>query len=127
MIKIDWNDAPDWARYFAFDEDGQCGWYENEPRSLSRSWVCDGKQTKAYISDWRDSVEERPRADKNVSEVESLQKRVQELEKENGRMRTALRYIKETISVECNCYEERQNDYFEPCAYHVALEGLGEK
>lgn len=30
-MKPDWKDAPDWAMWLAQDDDGEWGWFANEP------------------------------------------------------------------------------------------------
>lgn len=31
-MKIDWDEAPEWANYVARDADGEWYWYENKPK-----------------------------------------------------------------------------------------------
>jgi len=66
-MKIDWNEAPEWANYWAMDENGHSYWYECQPY-ISMTWedmwdahgvtsLCD----EGYISDnWRASLQVRP-------------------------------------------------------------------
>ncbi len=60
-MKPDWKDAPSWARYLAMDYDGTWYFYENIPEDGSIAWLITcGKDRCAGISNWRDTLEERP-------------------------------------------------------------------
>jgi len=61
----DWNNAPEWAYYHAFDEDGEEYWYENKPIDLVLSWETRGGEWDIVKEltprkDWRDTLSKRP-------------------------------------------------------------------
>lgn len=64
--KIDWTDAPYWARYWAMDDDGDAFWYENKPILRSNWWFTpEGTEAKAPMfgwpsESWRISLFSRP-------------------------------------------------------------------
>ena len=65
MNKPEWRNAPDWAEWMAQDEDGQWGWYENEPPLGSWSWIWEGGEWAdcnfdGRSDDWTASLEPRP-------------------------------------------------------------------
>lgn len=62
-MKPSWDDAPEWAQWLAVDSDGYWYWYEKKPESETEDcmWVDDGgKVERAFLEDWRLSLEERP-------------------------------------------------------------------
>lgn len=60
-MKLNWDDAPEWARFLAMDEDGEWYWYENEPIIGLTGWARkDGKAAYAGESHWRHSLKTRP-------------------------------------------------------------------
>jgi len=60
-MKPDWSTAPEWARYLAQDEDGEWCWFQNKPNEGHAAWWFSGGECCcASISDWRDTLEERP-------------------------------------------------------------------
>jgi hypothetical protein len=61
MSKPSWNDAPEWAKYLAQDDDGDWYWYEEEPQAFTHSWGAIGRQLFANCSAeaWRESLEQR--------------------------------------------------------------------
>jgi hypothetical protein len=61
MTKPDWSDAPAFARYLAMDTNGVWCWYEDKPKlGHYEWWVSGGECCRAGISNWRDTLEERP-------------------------------------------------------------------
>lgn len=66
MNKPNWNDAPEWASYYAENEDGTRHWYENEPLKCYAGWglgVGYGRTERICLQkhDWSDSLQERPK------------------------------------------------------------------
>lgn len=53
-----WDNAPNWAKYLAMDEDGTWSWFENEPFLLTDHWYCTGRSQCCNVS-WYDSKEKR--------------------------------------------------------------------
>ena len=67
--KPDWKDAPEWAMWWAMDEDGDCFWYERQPISGEFSWYHRGEEVRGEweeappMSDdvnWKETLEPRP-------------------------------------------------------------------
>ena len=59
----DWSQAPDWAKWWVVDKDGESAWCEEKPIvSDSDFWY--GKEGNApsfgYTGDWRNSLRKRP-------------------------------------------------------------------
>lgn len=60
-MKPSWDDAPEWARFFARDSCGTWYWYENQPLYDGHEWYANGNfeevgsQVRA-----KDSLEPRP-------------------------------------------------------------------
>lgn len=65
MLKIDWEAAPDWAKYVAMDADGEWYFYEKKPELHSCSWNTNRRYE--YITteadNWDKSLQERPEND----------------------------------------------------------------
>jgi hypothetical protein len=60
-MKPDWSTAPAWARYLAQYDDGRWFWFQNKPDAgLYWWWVRGGEYCRADISNWHDTLEERP-------------------------------------------------------------------
>ena len=64
-LKPNWDNAPEWARYWAVDENGCCWWYENEPVIEDDYWTRSNNNTDVLSDDnvcvtWRESLHERP-------------------------------------------------------------------
>jgi len=68
-MKPDWSKAPDWAQWFAMDEEGTGYWYQHQPsRTDFGRWVVTsptpfGQSACAPSGDnqkWYDSLEQRP-------------------------------------------------------------------
>lgn len=64
-LKPDWDKAPEWAEWWAVDENGQCYWYERKPHISEREtyWDypdhdCDAEF--AIVDGWKESLQERP-------------------------------------------------------------------
>jgi len=63
MSKPSWSDpsCPPWANYLAMDIDGDWFWFENKPNARHSGWWGSGGECcRAGISNWRDTLEERP-------------------------------------------------------------------
>ena len=64
-----WQDAPEWAKYWAQDRDGQAYWYEVEPYVDERmtQWS-QPNRTKVeedmslWLPTWRNTLQERPQS-----------------------------------------------------------------
>lgn len=63
----DWTQAPEWAQWWAVDNDGSAYWFEVEPFDIGVSWweTYDGRFTLAdridYINiAWRSTLTQRP-------------------------------------------------------------------
>ena len=62
----DWKDAPEWAKFRAYDLDGRGTWFAAEPRALglqeggSQGWTSSFGSQHIYLRRWRDSLEKRP-------------------------------------------------------------------
>ncbi len=39
VVKLPWDEAPEWAQWAAMDEDGNWYWYEAEPELRDTTWV----------------------------------------------------------------------------------------
>lgn len=61
MNKPSWNDAPEWARWLARDDDGDWYWYESKPNWDRGMYVAEGKIELAADSlPLEGYLEERP-------------------------------------------------------------------
>lgn len=68
LTKYQWKQSPSWARYHAFDGDGEGYWYKHEPMpsEFESYWVGGGNHEKnniAYDGNndfWQDTLEPRP-------------------------------------------------------------------
>jgi len=68
MIKPDWSTAPEWAQYWAIDNDGRAYWYEHKPTIEHDDrfvWSVGhiGRYTEALprnYAGWKESLEKRP-------------------------------------------------------------------
>ena len=62
--QIDWENAPEGARWWAMDADGNAHWYM-EPNIIPGAdfWIAEEKEapTFGYTGDWGESLTERPR------------------------------------------------------------------
>ena len=62
----DWNKAPEWAKYFAMDEDGEFYYFEESPYMAGCSWQPQphGELGETfdhgYKGNWQDSLRKRP-------------------------------------------------------------------
>jgi len=66
-LKPNWDNAPEWAKYWTVDNDGKCWWFEcmpgisdndnywTEPSPYGKT-----KADKTSCETWRESLEERP-------------------------------------------------------------------
>ncbi len=65
-MKPDWKDAPEWAQWWAQDEDGICWWFEVEPEAEESWWTSNAGEFAIDISlpwlgsGWTDTLEKRP-------------------------------------------------------------------
>lgn len=61
----DWETAPEWAEWWAVDEDGAAYWYDVEPRMVKSMWWAAGaKDMLQPFTNWRESLEQRPKNEK---------------------------------------------------------------
>lgn len=62
LMKPDWKDAPEWARYLAMDNDGVWVWYAVEPHYVvdTGRWASDGEEYIPRSSVAPTTLEERP-------------------------------------------------------------------
>lgn len=65
MYKPSWEDAPEWAKYLAMDEDGEWFWYETKPIIGTYMWNDrPGRYREAnpinQEVDWKTTLEARP-------------------------------------------------------------------
>ena len=62
----DWSQAPEWAGYFAMDEDGEFYYFEQSPSMASWSWQPQSHGevgetfNHSYKGNWQDSLRKRP-------------------------------------------------------------------
>lgn len=66
-MKPQWKDAPQWANYLAQDMDGTWTWFSHKPKREAQynRWNYSQKggrhlTANQEITDWKDSLEERP-------------------------------------------------------------------
>lgn len=64
-MKIDWSEAPEWAKFAAMDADGDRYWYAMQPKIAHPAddyWANIGRYAKAGHTPkpWQDSLEARP-------------------------------------------------------------------
>jgi hypothetical protein len=60
-MKPKWKDAPSWAQYLAENKKGNWAWFQNKPRPFVNTWVADGYVYGCKNTDWKQSLEERPK------------------------------------------------------------------
>jgi hypothetical protein len=62
MSYVDWDMAPDWARYVATDANGDVWWHEFEHYIREGDWWAnEGRMEKEIrVPSWMDSLEKRP-------------------------------------------------------------------
>lgn len=62
-IEPDWSKAPEWANWWAMDEDGTAWWYENKTYCKENEWTGTGNCMKVSRKNdgWRDTLRERPK------------------------------------------------------------------
>lgn len=61
------NNAPDWAKWFAIDEDGNAYWHQEKPEIDGKEWLMtEGDYNVGYFKrfdltgiDWRETLTER--------------------------------------------------------------------
>ena len=61
-IEPDWSEAPEWAQYWAVDEDGSAWWYAEEPSRLAACWNRGGREARMLerVPGWRNTLHKRP-------------------------------------------------------------------
>lgn len=60
--KAVWENAPDWANWYAEDENGLWLYYEKKPTRGARAWFAlEGKYNPALNAKWKNSLQERPK------------------------------------------------------------------
>ncbi|MFA5166588.1 MAG: hypothetical protein WC449_04845 [Candidatus Paceibacterota bacterium] len=64
-LQPNWNDAPEWANYWAIDKNGHGHFYEQEPFVEDYQWVVDFGDYQfdhnyGYIEYWKDTLRRRP-------------------------------------------------------------------
>jgi len=69
LFTLTWEYAPDWAQWFAFDQDGYACWYSRKPEIDeyvdATAWTSEGQVDLALIiqkeiAGWKDSLKQRP-------------------------------------------------------------------
>jgi len=77
-LKPNWDNAPEWAKYWAMDSDGECFWYEIHPTTNNvDEWIersIEGKTEKDWrvCKSWQDTLQERPLILTNVARPSTL-------------------------------------------------------
>ena len=62
----DWSQAPEWAGYFAMDEDGEFYYFEQSPSMTGCSWQSQSHGgvsetfNHSYTGNWQESLRKRP-------------------------------------------------------------------
>lgn len=62
----DWSEAPEWAQWFAIDEDGEGFWSDYLPTRSRDYWMPVPTESKCSFagtfdaSNWEDSIQQRP-------------------------------------------------------------------
>ena len=64
-MRPDWKDAPDWAKWFAMDENGAWSWYEEKPciSGAEWDWRGDSRVLSAHLPEpeyFQETLESRP-------------------------------------------------------------------
>lgn len=62
--KISWDDAPEWANYYATDNDGFSYWYARKPHLVSLAWAVEKGlicRNLPVIKSWKDPLQSRPK------------------------------------------------------------------
>ena len=64
-FSVDWSQAPQWANYWTMDRDGESHWRKDKPLLCSDFWggSADFAPSFNYVSNWQDSLRERPKND----------------------------------------------------------------
>jgi hypothetical protein len=64
MIEIDWRNAPEWANYHAYEEDGVGYWFQKKPYKFYGIWKNEGKfiESGYTITNWQETLTCRPAA-----------------------------------------------------------------
>ena len=65
MYEINWSEAPEWAMWHAFDEDGWGYFHECKPIPEGRTWKTEGGLCKAtgpreFCRKWKETLTQRP-------------------------------------------------------------------
>ena len=62
----DWDRAPEWAKWWAMDKDGESYYFGDKPEMESTTWMPTGTTSPVFLTqsnyqgDWKDSLRERP-------------------------------------------------------------------
>jgi hypothetical protein len=60
-MQPDWSEAPEWAQWWAMDEDREAYWFKAKPESGATVWHSDELyQYDSTLPDWEDSLTQRP-------------------------------------------------------------------
>lgn len=67
IIESDWDEAPEWAEWWAIDWGGRAYWYEYEPTIIGTAWYLESKgmikiccESDTNYPAWRQSLRRRP-------------------------------------------------------------------
>ena len=61
-----WNDAPEWAQWWAVDANEIAWWYTEKPKTISSCWLCNDGRASCHDTinlngyDWRETLTPRP-------------------------------------------------------------------
>ena len=57
-----WENAPEWANWYAIDDDGCITWFENRPSHNDSFWYPDGgRYGTDSLDGWQSTLQERPK------------------------------------------------------------------
>ena len=62
----DWSEAPEWAKWWAMDRDGESYYFKCKPEMKLVTWIPTGTTNHVFLTqsnyqgDWKDSLRERP-------------------------------------------------------------------
>jgi hypothetical protein len=65
QIKPDWSTAPEWAEWWAVDENGCAYWYSEKPAMRGRAFYKENVESLVMpafnkVPEWQDSLSKRP-------------------------------------------------------------------
>lgn len=61
-----WNEAPEWAQWWAVDANEIAWWYTEKPKTISSCWLCNDGRASCHDTidlngyDWRKTLTPRP-------------------------------------------------------------------